>query len=372
MKIKLLFFIGTLRAGGKERRLVELLSYLKNSTDHELMMVLRNRQIDYPAFYDLNIPYELLTGRYKKKDIKLPLRFYEICKTFQPDIIHTWGNMPAFVSLPAVILKRIPHVNSQITSAPPFVNKSSLLKLIDRINFRFSDVIASNSDAGLKAFNPPQHKSMVIYNGIYLSRFADLPSIPQVKAKYNISTPRSVVMVGSFSQNKDFDLFTEIAELITAKRKDINFVCVGDGVNHQRIEKRVKDNSNIVLTGRINEVEAVINACDLGVLLSNQQVHGEGISNTILEYMALKKPVIANDAGGTKEIIDHGVNGYLVTDESAEEIAEMMEELIDNPEKRKSMGMAGRQLIEEQFAIDKMGVAFMEVYKKVLKQEFQR
>ena len=89
--MKILFFIGTLCIGGKERRLIELLSYLKKNTDYHLMLVLRRDLIDYPAFKKLNIPYRILTKNYKKGDKTLHFRFYKICKEYKPDIIHTWG-----------------------------------------------------------------------------------------------------------------------------------------------------------------------------------------------------------------------------------------------------------------------------------------
>jgi len=73
--MKILFFIGALELGGKERRLIELLSYLKKNTDYSLMLVARRDQIDYPAFYELNIPYKILTHNYKKGDKTLHFRF---------------------------------------------------------------------------------------------------------------------------------------------------------------------------------------------------------------------------------------------------------------------------------------------------------
>lgn len=360
--MKLLFFIGTLQSGGKERRLIELLTYLKKNTDHELMIVLRQKLIDYPAFYELNIPCKLLTDRYKTKDISLHFNFYKICKKFQPDIIHTWGQMPAFVSLFAVIFLRISHVNSQITSAPPVQKKWTMENLLNRINFRFSNKILSNSSAGLKSYNPPSDKSDVIYNGINLKRFDGLPPIALVKSKYQITTPYSVLMVASFTQNKNYDLLYEVAASVIKQRDDISFVFVGDGENFKRLSDRSKNNPGIILTGRINDVEPLVNVCDIGVLLSNGKVHGEGISNTITEYMALRKPVIANDAGGTREIVEHEVNGYLLTNESADSIADMIVELIEQPQKRKIMGHAGRKLIEEHFTIEKMGMAFEKIY----------
>ena len=361
--MKLLFFIGSLRTGGKERRLIELLSYLKQNTDYEMLVVLRQDQIYYSAFYDLGIPYKLLTPKYIKGDKTLHFKFYKICKDFKPDIIHAWGNMPAFVSLLAVALLKIPHVNSQITSAPPRVKRISSSNIIDRINFYFSTIILSNSKAGIESFRPPLKKSMVIYNGINPKRFAQLPPREDLKKKYAINTPYAVVMVASFTENKDFDLFLKIAQHVTLLRNDITFIGAGgpgDVEEFQRIKSLAKDNSRILFPGLINNVEALVNACDVGVLFSP---YGEGISNSILEYMALGKPVIANDSGGTRELVRHNENGYLVTTESAREIAAMIIELIDKLEKLLAFGNKGKEIVNEFFTLDKMGKAFEDIYR---------
>jgi glycosyltransferase involved in cell wall biosynthesis len=85
-----------------------------------------------------------------------------------------------------------------------------------------------------------------------------------------------------------------------------------------------------------------------------------------MEYMALGKPVIANDAGGMKELVRHNENGYLITKETDEEIAALIIELIDNQEKCVSFGNTGKKIIEESFSLDRMGKAFERVYKEVM------
>ncbi len=127
-------------------------------------------------------------------------------------------------------------------------------------------------------------------------------------------------MVATFSTNKDYKNIFQVG------RKDhysngmiFHFVAVGDSCRDKSVFKPfrelVDNNPRIILTGRITDVEAVVNSCTVGVLFSNIAKHGEGISNSIIEYMSLGRPVMANDAGGTKEIVHHNVNGYLVTDQ---------------------------------------------------------
>lgn len=347
-----------------------MLSYLTGTLRYELMVVVTDPIVDYTAFYDLNITYQVISKKWKRNDLSVFYRFYKICQQFKPHLIHTWGRVQSFYALPAVIGLGIPLVNGQITSAPPHAARWSLKKIIDRINFKFSTVILSNSRAGLDAYKPPHRKIKLIHNGVSFNRFENLPAPEQVKAKYGITTPFAVVMVATFSRNKNYRLFFKIAKQITSVRNDITFVAVGDSCKGisvvERFGKRLTRTPRIILTGRIQDVEAVVNSCTLGVLFSNTAVHGEGISNSIVEYMSLGRPVIANDAGGTKEIVQHNVNGYLITRQTENEIIGMITSLIDNPEKRTAFGKAGRKTIEDSFSLTKMGKAFEQTYQDIL------
>lgn len=370
---RIVFFIGSLKGGGKERRLIELLTYLTRRGGYELMVVVTEPVVHYSAFHELNILYKVISKKRQTTNLSVFSQFYKICREFKPQLIHTWGRMQTLYALPAVVGQGIPLVNGQITSAPPKIPKWSFKGIIDRMNFKCSTVILSNSHAGIEAYKPPRRKVKVIYNGINLNRFENLPAPEEIRAKYGITTPYAVVMVASFTKNKDYNLFFKIAEQVTGKRDDITFIAAGDNCEDgsvvQRLDKSLSHNARIILTGRISDVEALVNSCNIGVLFSNTAVHGEGISNSIIEYMSLARPVIANDAGGTREIVHHNVNGYLVTSQSESEITGMILSLIDNPEKCRAFGEAGRKIIEDHFSLDKMGRAFEETYKQVISKK---
>jgi glycosyltransferase involved in cell wall biosynthesis len=366
-KTRVLIFIGSLRSGGKERRLIELLSYLKESGEFDLMVAVTQDIVHYPRFYELDIPYYVIKKRWKKNDLTVFYQFYKICQNFKPHLVHTWGRIQTFYALPAIIHYATPLVNSQITSAPPKSEHKGLLRVIDRINFHFSKFILSNSKAGIESYDPPAQKCRVIYNGINMGRFINLPSAEHIKSKYGITTPYTIIMSASFSPNKDYDTFFQIAKRVTQLRDDITFIGVGachDEIKFKELLERNNNNPRILFPGRIDDVEALVNACDIGLLFSNKSVHGEGISNSIMEYMALSKPVIANDAGGTREILQHNTNGYLIQDETVDTIADMVNALINEEPKRRRYGEASRRIIEDAFSLKSMGQAFEALYQE--------
>ena len=135
--MRILFFIESLRSGGKERRLVELLTFLNKHSTYQCHLVLMFPQIDYPQFLKLNIPYTVLERRGLKKDPSIFFRFFSLCQQIKPDIIHTWGSMVSFYALPTKLLKGIPLVNSQITDAPKHIPFLSFDRFINVFNFIF-------------------------------------------------------------------------------------------------------------------------------------------------------------------------------------------------------------------------------------------
>lgn len=357
---RIVFFIGSLRSGGKERRLVELLKYLQLTNIFQLYVIVTNDEVHYSAFKKLKVNYIVIKKSWRKFDFTVVYKLYKLCKSIKPHILHTWGTMQTFYAIPTVLKLNIPLINSQITSAPPTTQK---INVYNHINFKYSDVILSNSKAGLVSFAPPLDKTRVIYNGLDLCRFENLIQPAEIRSKLNITKPFLVVMTASFSANKNYELFFKIAKCVCSKRDDVNFIAVGrfsDDLNMRNFQ--LNKTENIIMTGQIDYVESVVNACHVGLLFSP---NGEGLSNAILEYMALGKPVIANDAGGNRELITNNENGYLINDETVEEIADLVNRLLDDKKLRERFGDNNRKKIEEHFTLDKMGKAFVGIYNNI-------
>ena len=369
-KIKILFLIQGLYSRGAQRQFVELLTYMKNKPEYDLRVVTTKKEIRYKKFLELNIPYLVIERRWIKKDPRLFFLYYRLCREYKPDIINAWGGMVAFYSLPSAILLKIPLVNYQIQTAPLKYNRFSFVAMVNYLNFAFSKIVLANSYAGLKAFHVNNRKSDIIYNGVNMSRFNNLPDKNLIKKKYNIKTDYTVVMVASFSSDKKYDLFVEVANLVTKFRRDITFIGVGN-INssdneYLRVKKLASHNSRILFPGEIDDVESLVNVSDIGVLFT----YSEGISNSIIEYMALGKPVIANRGGGTCEIVKHGSNGYLIQKDEPEQISALILDLINNKEKGENMGEAGKRIIHDSFTLEKMGGEFDKIFKRVYDKNF--
>ncbi|MFT5726127.1 MAG: glycosyltransferase involved in cell wall biosynthesis [Desulforhopalus sp.] len=363
MPNKILFFIDRLGSGGKERRFVELLTYLKENTNIEMQVVLTDDQIHYTYIYNLDIPIVIIKRRWFKKDPAIFFHFLKITKHFEPDIIHTWGIMSTFYAIPARIFLKRPIIANLIADAKMDLGRFSLANLFFESACYFSNIILANSKAGLSAYGMVGGKSGVIYNGVRLERFNIQKRREEVPGMKELHTKYIVIMVASFSKNKDYDLFLDTAKEIGCLRKDVTFVGVGDGEFFSSIKSRITSEkiNNVKLLGRRKDIEDLITISDIGVLFTPC----EGISNSIIEYMALRKPVITTDVrGGSREIIEDGVSGYILN-KDLNLIVEKITAFLDDGDLCNTMGMRGREIIESQFAIEKMGDKFLKIYKSL-------
>lgn len=359
---RILYIIDELGPGGTERRLVQLLKGIDRKA-FEPMLVLLTNIVHYREVFDLDIEIIILERRIRK-DPKIFMDLQRLCREWRPDIIHAWGSMPATYAGPVAKVRGIKMINAMIADAP--VNLTRRQRIRSFFTFPFSDVIQSNSRAGLKAYNVPEDKGNVVYNGFDFSRLEHLRECDEVKRELNLATPLVVGMVAGFRYHKDYDSLLRAALRVLKNRDDVSFLLVGDGPELDRLREKAEGGDRIIFAGRRNDVESIVNIFDIGVLLTDLERHGEGISNSVMEYMALGKPVIATDGGGTPEIVTDGETGFLIPQKSPDLLEERIDYLLDHEDARLSMGMRGRERIKSDFTIDGMIEGHTELYRSLI------
>jgi glycosyltransferase involved in cell wall biosynthesis len=359
-----------LTSGGKERRLTELMKRLSTVKGITFELAVMRKEIHYKEVFDLNITINYIL-RNRKRDIHVFLKLYDLCKRNKPDIVHCWDGMTAVYIAPICKLLKIKLVNGMIMDTPVHFNLFKKAWIMARLTFPFSDIIIGNSRAGLNAYKAPKNKSLCIYNGMNFTRINHLrkPELIRKEILGSESSPDFIVgMVAAFEDRKDYETLVKSATLLLSAHKNIRFILVGDGKNLDKTKESVPVSlkNKILLTGNRSDVESIVSIFDVGVLLTNSQVHGEGISNSILEYMALGKPVIATRGGGSDEIVENEKTGFLIPSSNPEELCTKIEILMKNQALRLTMGESGKQRILNHFSIDKMVDAYKDVYSKIL------
>jgi glycosyltransferase involved in cell wall biosynthesis len=353
--------IDNMKTGGLQRRFLELLKELGSFKEISCLVVVLNDDIQFEKVHDLG--YEtIILRRKRKKDIGTALKLISICRSFKPDILHAWGSMSAMYTILLKVLFRRKMVNSMISNAPHSLPFESWFRMM--LSKPFSNVILANSLAGLKAYKINSAKGRYIHNGVDLKRF-DADALSKGRISDVSGGKKVIAMTGSFDNRKDFSTFVKAARIVLANH-EAEFWAIGNGPLLETIKLEAGEylNHGIYFPGNIKEVEKMIMSCYAGVLAT----YTEGISNSLIEFMALSKPVIATDGGGTNELVIDGKTGFLIPEKNAGILAEKVILLIDSPELCQLMGAAGRKRIEEEFTVGKMTRSFYDLYFSLLKK----
>ena len=365
VSLRIVHVIDNLNAGGRERQLVELIKGIESTSIFQsAIFVLSKSTIHYADVFGTKVAIRFFE-RKAKKDPLILWSLYKELKNMRPHIVHTWSSMSSVYLLPLSKILGIKTVNGMIRGAKRHLKFPDERWIRSKITFPFSDRIVTNSKAGMKCFNTPLKKSRYIYNGFDFKRIINLPSKSFLKRKFGLETTFVVGMVASFSKYKDYDTYISAAIKLSCSDLDITFVTIGSGSMIESYKEKVANSglsNKILFLGARNDVESIVKTFDIGVLCTNTKHGEEGISNVIMEYMALKKPVIATNCGGNCELVQHGVTGYLIEEFTSDELVRIICELLDNIEDSKKMGMMGREIIEEKFSINKMLDKYCDLY----------
>jgi glycosyltransferase involved in cell wall biosynthesis len=301
--------------------------------------------------------------------IPATLTVFRIIKRFEVDIVHT-NSAVTLNGAMAAKLARIPHVWHIRENFMFF--PQMLWRPFQEFIFRFSTLIVCNSEATRAQFgkNKYSQKLRVIYNGMDPNWYDSYVTTRGLfKKQLGLSDGTHLVAtIGRISEIKGQEFFVEaIARLKTKLNISVKFIVVGDvypGNEHYResLIKRIDDleiGGLVWLHGYVEDIRHLL--CDLDILVVPTLIP-EGFGNTVLEAMAASRPVIATKLGGPTEIIVDGTTGILVDPQDPNELAESILDLLRNREKRKRMGMAGRQRLIDMFDIKLMIEKILSLY----------
>lgn len=367
--MRVIQIVDGLRPGGKERQVVELLKGLAKFRSVESEIIVMSSNVHYTAVYDLGCPIHTLLRR-TRKDPSIFITLYKLLKTRRPAILQSWSSMCSVYAIPAVKLLNIKFINGFLRNASPpkYIGNREWIRC--KITFPFSDVVVANSQAGLNAYGVPIKNRRCIHNGFDFARLDGIQDPTTVRTQYKIRTEHVVGMVASVSHNKDYDSFIKVAERVLSEREDVTFLAIGDGNKMQETKNKIPSHltNHIKFLGALEDVESVVQIFSVGVLCTNLKVHGEGISNSIMEYMALQKPVVATKCGGNAELVIDGETGFLVSNNDIPRMAERIRLLLDSVHVRTGMGEAGFIRLRERFSLQRMAAEYVELYRRLIRE----
>lgn len=360
MKINILQLIGSFHQGGSERQAVQLTRLLHQDKTYEVFIAALNDEgvlrgeIEDLGFTE--IPEFKLNSFFDLNFVKKVRKCAEFIRENKIEIVQTHDFYTNIFGMSAAFLARVPVRIAAKRETGGMRGKAQIL--IERQAFRAANAIVANSRAVknyLISQGVSEKKIEVIYNGLDLERLTpkmtNRGEICEMLGLPPAENAKFITLVANLRHEvKNQPMFLRAARRVLQKYPDAHFILAGEGELKEKLENLAKDleiEENTHFIGRCAGIPELLFVSEICTLTS----FAEGFSNSILEYMAASKPVIATDVGGASEAIIEGETGFLVSSDDDETLASRLIELLSDKEKAQSFGKKGRLIVEEKFSL---------------------
>jgi len=308
-------------------------------------------------------------------ELKMVFRLRDLYKQLEPDIIHHVTIRPVlYGSIAARIARIFAVVNAMSGLGYVYMNNSNkhrlikrLLDIIFRTGFKHQNlklILQNNDDIELFLNRKLIEREKVVLikgSGVNLNTYR-----PAFKKEGKIK----VALIGRMLRDKGVEEFIDAARIIVKINTDsiIEFHLYGapyesnpTSISESEI-KTWKKYEWLYYHGHCENIADELNDIDIVCLPS----YREGLPKSLLEAASAGKPIVATDVPGCREVVEHGVNGFLVPPKNPEKLADSIQTLIENPELRKDFGLKSREKAVKEFAIEKIINQTLDLYKELL------
>lgn len=291
-------------------------------------------------------------------DLKYLFALKKLFKKEKPDVTLGYTSKPVIYGSIAAKLSKVPHVVAMVTGAGyAFTAKSTkakVIKLIMSLLYKTAfccanTVIFQNNDDKeqfVKEKLVKETKTVIVNgSGVNTQKFTVAP-FPERTTFF---------MLSRVMYSKGIREYLEACEIVKEKYPEVRCMLLGacegiqDSISHEQLKTYV-DRNIIEHFGETDTVADYYKQCSVYVLPS----YREGTPRTVLEAMAMGRPIITTDAPGCKETVIDGKTGFLVPVKDAEEVAEKMIEFIENPDLIKTMGKESLEYCINKFDVNKV------------------
>ena len=275
------------------------------------------------------------------------LKFIAYLLKARPDVVYC-NNLRGLITIGgAAKLMRIPVVW--------YIRIDKSNGLFDKLGLRLADKIVTISNGVREIFTEYElekykEKFKTIYTGFDLDEFSSAK-----ESQYSVDNNFIIATAGSLIPRKGYDNFIELAREIVKNNNEVKFLAAGaspkgnDAYYHKLINKVQEYDleDRVEFVGWVNNISDFLAASDLFVLASKN----EGLPRVVIEAMAMGKPVVATNAGGTAEAVNDKITGFVVDKGDYTALVEKVQYMIDNQEQAQKMGRKGRKRVEDTFSL---------------------
>ncbi|HEB71325.1 MAG TPA: glycosyltransferase family 1 protein [Nitrospirae bacterium] len=359
--------------GGPEKQIVEhikrvdrekynliLISYIDNGASNEIIQKAENEGIRYRTV-PMSAPWDI-RAQWKLSKILREENIDLLCAHgYKATVMGWWVKFR--LGIPVIGFSRGYTAEDKKVAFYEWLDRCALRRLSGVI------CVSEGQRRRLKTYGITPKRSWVAHNSI---------SVDAMKKKQNGALRNSVfkrlgvsenekmiVAAGRLSPEKGHKYLVDAVHKMRESSFEVSIVVCGEGVCESDLKRRARKlgvYDKFRFVGFRRDINDIFNAMDLLVLPSLT----EGLPNVVLEAFACKKPVVATDVGGVPEVVEDGVNGFLVPPERPDLMAEAMAKILGSADEARRMGEAGYDTVKSNFNFQNQAKKLEKIYEEVL------
>lgn len=358
----LAFYIGSLDKGGAERVFVNLAEYFQNR-GYQIVMVTQYRKAEEYALADgikrviSDITPQETTESRLINFYRRVRKLHRIWKEETPDLVLSCVGKNNFMTIVTTMFTKTKPVVSVVGEAREEY-PGRMMKFLANLLFPYASGVILQTERSRDFFSKKISKTAVILPNSLNPLF--------MRKRFQGERDKRIVSVGRLDANKNHEMTVRAFAALSDKYPEYTLTIYGEGELREALQKLIGSfglEDRVFLPGVIPDVADQIEKAALFLLTS----YSEGISNALIEAMALGLPVIATDvpSGGTQELIRHGINGLVIPAGDGKALIESMDKVLSDKELAERLGLEAHK-IQERLAPDKVNEQWREYFEKLI------
>jgi alpha-maltose-1-phosphate synthase len=208
----------------------------------------------------------------------------------------------------------------------------------------------------------------VIFNGIDISTYEMNYDDIKVLNKYSLEKENYILFVGRLDPIKGIDVLINAFKKISIDFPKLKLAIMGSGILEHDLKNLVQNNKKVVFLGHISNVQEKVIIFKNSIFFALPSYY-EALPMVILESMAAARPVISTRVGGTPEVVEDGVNGFLVNPGDSIELSEAIKRLLNSPDIISKMSKINYEKAKEKFGYMEMARQVYSIYENTISKQ---
>lgn len=307
-------------------------------------------------------------------DVRALWHLYRYFRVHRPQLVSTHTSKAGVLGRIAAVLAGVPvrvHTFHGLVLEGYFGPiASAMARWVERRLASISTAIIAvgpQVDTDLHRFGIGDGRRIVIRGGFDFDRLSG-GSPSAVRDELGISARAPVIgIVGRLASVKNVRMFLQAATRVLRAQTDARFLLVGDGELRAELESYAAAlglGASAMFTGWRRDLNDVYAAVDVAVCCSFH----EGVPAALIEACAASRPVVGTDVGGIPDVVEDGINGYVVPSGDADALAAAILKVLECPDRGRRMGREGRVLVRRKCGVDRLVVEEEGLYRRLLRE----